>query len=314
MRFIVFLAVGLMVFSAAAQDRGQSGIPAVLTANEKSIRVFLQSQEDGKLTFEPFRSTRAVTVPSSKVGSLEFIVEYDAERIKQLFASGDYQAVVEIVEPLVKEYESYMQIANNLQEPFVMLMESYRYVGNWSRVRACAENLKDSAVPQLAAKAGVYHILALLDEGDVAGARALLSSIELPQAGLYTEACILRAEKQFKEAFTVVDKIIIEHANEIDWMAPAEYLNALLYLDVGLTNSAINTARQVRNIYAGSSFAADAEKLRSRLSAEVESAKAAAAALEQASADSAAQNVNTNQLSAAQNVNTNSATEATGGN
>jgi hypothetical protein len=303
MRFAVFFAAGLMAISAAAQDRVQSGIPAVLTANDKSIRVFLQSQEDGKLTFEPFRATRAVTVPSSMVGRLEFIVEYDADRVKQLFTSGEYQAVIDMVEPITRDFEPYMLIANNLQDAYAMLMESYLGVGNWVRVRECAARLMESNIPERAVKAKVYVVLALLNEGNTAGARELLSSIELPQANLYTEACILRAEKQFKEAFTVVDKIILEYANDIDWMAPSEYLNAKLYLDVGLTNSAINTARQVKNIYAGTSSAADAEKFHDRLSALIPPSGTETDAMEPATADVEVQNVNTN-----------SATEATGGN
>jgi len=302
-RFSVVLAAGLMTFSAAGQIGGQSGIPAVMTANEKSIRVFLQSQNDGIVTFEPYRSTRAVTVPASKVDRLEFNVEFDTQRVKQLFASGDYPAVVELVEPVVKEFEPYMLVANNLQDAFVLMMESYRYVGNWFRVRECAEQLKNSSIPELAVKGKVYNVLALLHDGNPAGARELLDSIDLPQARLYTEACILRAEKEFDRAFNVVDQIILEHANDVDWMAPTEYLNAQLYLDVGLTNSAVNTARQVKNIYSGTSYAADAEKFRSRFSAETLPVQTEAAEAEQESADSETQDVNTN-----------SVTEATGGN
>jgi len=65
----------------------------------------------------------------------------------------------------------------------------------------------------------------------------------------------------------IVTTIIADHANDREWMPATELLSAYLYLDmtgtnsVITTNSVINTARQVKNIYAGSQVAGEARKL-----------------------------------------------------
>ena len=82
---------------------------------------------------------------------------------------------------------------------------------------------------------------------------------------LYLQACIERARGNPKAAFLLVNQIISEHANDLRWMPQSELLNVHLYMDTGLTNSAIQTARQVKNIYRNSNIAVDARNLQTYL-------------------------------------------------
>ena len=58
-------------------------------------------------------------------------------------------------------------------------------------------------------------------------------------------------------------------------MPQSEFLNVHLYMDIGLTNSAIQTARQVKNIYGNSNVAAEAQKMQTFLEEAQAAAKAA---------------------------------------
>ena len=62
-----------------------------------------------------------------------------------------------------------------------------------------------------------------------------------------------------------VIEIIIEHANEVEWLAPTEFLAAEIYLELGMTNSARKTADQVATMYEGSEVAWAASVLEERL-------------------------------------------------
>ena len=48
-----------------------------------------------------------------------------------------------------------------------------------------------------------------------------------------------------------VTQMIINHPNDTSWLPPTELLAAKIYLGLGLTNSAINTMKQIKNIYNG---------------------------------------------------------------
>jgi len=287
--------VALAVTGAVAQQQqgAQSGTPALLEAfNGKQARVFLQDLKDGKLTFQAYKSNRNITVPAEKVKSLTFYPKYDAAAVEQQFSAGDYAAVVSSLDPLMEPYWEYMVVDNNLHGAFCMLMEAQRKGGNLSKVREAAALLVGSGDPVLVQRGQVNIALAAITDNDLETARKLRGEATSEAAGLYMQACIERAEQRPKDAIKTVSNIIIDHANDIEWLAPSELLCAHLYMDmmemmgtnsVITTNSALHTARQVKNIYAGTSAAADAEKLWVSLGgAELEAAIAAKKAAREA--------------------------------
>ncbi len=109
--------------------------------------------------------------------------------------------------------------------------------------------------------------LAAIDGGDLPAAEKIRGEIASEAAGLYLQACIEQAQQRPKDAIKTISLNILDHANDVEWLGPSELLCAYLYLDmvssnsVVTTNSALNTARQVKNIYAGTPVAAEAEKL-----------------------------------------------------
>jgi hypothetical protein len=303
----LFILAALSATAQQKEDVVQSGTPALLeVANGKTIRVMLQKLEDGNLTFQPYKKDNDITAPISKISRLGFSMDKEQfdffrtgkiisdEKVSEIFKmpdlsnaaklelifkavleniaatynSGGYAGVIAALEPLMLERGPYMAIENNLQDVFVMLMESYRKEGDWVRMRECAAYLQESDDSRLAAKARVCLALAAIAEGRLDAAEQLRGEIESEAASLYLQASMQRARGAQKEAILTVTGIIAEHANDVEWLAPSEFLSAQLYLEMAMTNSAANTARQVKNIYAGTHVAADAQKLYTQLGGE----------------------------------------------
>lgn len=269
MKRIWISLIALVAMGAVAQKpEAQSGTPALLEAiNGKQARVFLQRLEDGKLTFQAYKSNTDITVPSSKIKSLTFYPKYDAEAVEQQFNAGDYSAALSILDPLMEPFWDYMVVDNNLRDAFCMLMDTYYKSGDFQGVRRAANILMESGDPKLVQRGQANIALVAIAENDLETAKKIRGEVTSAAAGLYLQACIERAEKRPKDAIWTASGIILNYANDLEWLAPSELLCANLYLDMLgsnsaiTTNSSLHTARQVKNIYAGSSVAADAEKL-----------------------------------------------------
>ncbi|MEN7973032.1 MAG: hypothetical protein ABFR47_04275, partial [Verrucomicrobiota bacterium] len=271
MKWVWISLIALCSMVTLAQEGTQSGVPASLeAANGKTVRVFLQHLKDGNITFQPFKSSNDFTVPVSKVKSLTFYPKYDEEALEQQFIAGEYSAFIATLEPIMEPFWEYMVLDNNLRNDFCMLMDAYLKTGDRAKTRKAADSLLAATDPKVVQRAQVDIALVAILENDLETAKKLRGEITSESAGLYLQACIEREEKRPEDAIKTVSGIIIDHANDVDWLAPSELLCAYLYLDIMelqgtnsviTTNSAVHTARQVKNIYSGTSVAADAEKL-----------------------------------------------------
>ena len=271
MSLICCLAVGAM----AKEEIVQSGTPAVIeAANGKKARVFLQQFTNGRLSFQPYQSTRNMTVPVEAVRSLEFYPQYDADALQQQFLSADYTGALTVLKSLLEPYVEYMSIDNNLRELYSMLMEAYFRTGDYSNAKKAAEVLIATGDTALLQRGQVHLALMAIEMGDLETADKIREEISGEAAKLYVQACIERAENRTVDAFKTVSNVLLFHANDFEWMGRSELLSAELYVDymaknpVVETNSPLFTARQAKNIYRGSSVSAEAEKLWASLGGE----------------------------------------------
>ena len=306
-RIWISLVVLAAMGAVAAEKVVQPGVPALLEAvTGKKARVFLQSLEEGNLTFQPYNSTREMTVPAAKVKSLGFSLNKEelehfrergtisndeiseifgrenlgrAEKLelisKTIFGNiasaicrGEYTEVVAAIEPLMVDRSQYMVIENNLRDTFCMLMDVNRKLGEYDKVRRAANILIEADDPKMVQRGHVNLALVAIDGGDLPVAEGIRSEITSEAAGLYLQACIEQAQQRPEDGIKTIRRNILDHANDVEWLGPSELLCAYLYLDMAgvsnsviSTNSALNTARQVKNMYGGTPVAADAEKL-----------------------------------------------------
>jgi hypothetical protein len=273
-----FLAV---VAFAQAQEEVQPGVPAKMTViTGKTVPVFLQSLADGKLIFQIYKRPKDIPLRDiTKVTRLDFVNEFDSEGVTRLFNAGNYQAVVEKMteelKPSLDEYWQYMSVENNFQNEFCSLLTAYMELGDMDIAERAASILRRSANQEVRTRGIVASIKIALAKGNIEDAEKMREEVDSEVGKIYLQACIERARQNPKAAFLLINEIISEHPNDLQWMPPSEFLNVNLYVDIGLTNSAIQTARQVKNIYANSNIAADAEEMQTFLEAEQAAAEAA---------------------------------------
>jgi hypothetical protein len=84
-------------------------------------------------------------------------------------------------------------------------------------------------------------------------------------ADLYAQACAERAGGDPKRAIQTAVKVIALCPGETEWLAKSELLCAGLYLELGQTNAAAVTVRQIQNLYAGTDAAKQADALLSKI-------------------------------------------------
>lgn len=292
-RIILSLVAISAVVVLAQTEVTQSGTPALLEAvNGKKIKVFLQSMEDEKLTFQPFKSTKDMTVPASKIKSLEFFPKYDEEEVKASFIRGDFSGAISVLEPLMSDFIDYMPIENNMRDSFVLLYNCYRFSGDYEKAENYAERLLNCGNEELEMKgqAGLALVAIQKKDFETAEKYRLQLAEKSEAAGLFLKASVERAKGEPKLAIKTVTTIIMDHSNDQEWLPASELLSAYCYLDMTgtnsiiSTNSAMNTARQVKNMYAGSAVAVDAEKLWTSLGGPAIEALAEAERVERAAA------------------------------
>jgi hypothetical protein len=268
MKRVLISLIALSVSAVMAQDAPvQSGTPAKLTVRGKVINVFLQGLEDGTLTFQVAKNPKNIPAPANKVTSLQFFPKFDEEAVLAAYASGDYDSMLSTLEPVMSEYLQYMVIDNNMRDEFDIMYNAYRSQENFAKVKEYADIMIAIGDEDLVIRAKVGKALASISDGDIEAAEAVVAELDDDAAKLYLTACIQRAQGDPVQAIQTVTTIISEHPNDMIWLPQGELLNAYLYLDmtgtnsVISTNSAMYTARQVKNMYKGNNVAADAEIL-----------------------------------------------------
>jgi hypothetical protein len=272
----------LLAVAAFAQAQEQSGVPAKMEViTGKTVPVFLQSLADGELVFQIYKRPKNIPLGDiTKVTRFDFMNDFDRDGVTQFFNAGEYQAFVDKMttdlKPSLEEYWQYMSVENNFQTEFCNLMAAYLKLDDMPNAEMASSILRQSSNPDVRAKGTAAAIKVALAKGSIEDAEKMLESFDSEVGNLYLQACIERARQNPKAAFLLVNEIISEHPNDLQWMPQSEFLNAHLYMDIGLTNSAIQTARQVKNIYGDSNIAVEAQKLQTFLEETKAAAEAAA--------------------------------------
>lgn len=264
-RMSILFMIGAVLMAPAV--RAGEEAPAVLERKDgRALRVFLQNYTNGYLIVRLDKASADTQMKAEDVNQLLFSpVKYDENEVQQHFNQADYASVIAALEPVAAPYRNYVFVSNNLETVFCLLMNAHLEKGNFSRARDWADRLLANGNPvvQLAAQAG--RALAALGENDQPAAEAMLSKIQQPAAKLYIQACIERSKKQPKAAIQTAVKLIAQYPNDMDWLPRTELLCAELYNEIGLTNSAVATARQTEKLYAGTNIEKEAQALRSRI-------------------------------------------------
>jgi len=272
MRRLFFILILLMTGAACGMAGEDS--PAIVNLKDgRAFRVFLMST-DGNListemqklrTNKEFETEEVLNLEFTPVGMNENERKAFIEGHAELFEQADYETVITKGQPVMEPYGEYMRITNNLQETYGLLMQAYSRTGNHAQAAEIAADLMDTKDKSLKQKAVVCAVLAAADRKDFDKAQEFLTQIENPAAVLYVRAALERAKGDPVEALRTSAKVVANHGDKLEWLAPVEFLCAELYLESGRTNSALATARQTAKLYDGTYIGNEADALHSRL-------------------------------------------------
>ncbi len=252
-RGVLYITV-LITGIALGQAERPEGVPALLeAANGKSVRVFLQEASDGNLTFVPVGASQASTIPAARAARLEFFPQEDVADVRRLFMEENDR---DTLDGFLKPYAPFMEIPNALQELYLLQVAANWQERDVEAVKQAALRLVRCAGDEYVQQQGVrYAMLVAMAQGDADEVDALAGQLNSEAARAYLAAEEHRVNGEAKKAMEAVIEMIRVHANVVDWLGPCELLAAELYLDMAMTNSAIETASLVETMYADSAVA-----------------------------------------------------------
>lgn len=264
-RFFVFLALaGVLVCSVQAAEDGPGAL--LKRQDGQTFRVFLRDCTDATLSVRLDKAVAGSEFKRTDVKFLEFShVPYDLDKVRTLQDTALYSEVVSALEPVMLPYMNYMAISNNLEETGCLLLDAYFRSGNPEKTKNLAARLLRNENPAVQSKALTYLGLSAVAEGDLISAEAVFQRITDPAAQLYLKALIEKGQNKPKDAIQTIVRLIAEQPNDKEWLPSAELMGAELYKEMGMTNAAAVTARQVEKLYSGTGIEQEAKQLRSKL-------------------------------------------------
>lgn len=136
---------------------------------------------------------------------------------------------------------------------------------------ACSAFSQDAGATGAAAtkpdaeQAAIATALQALSAGNPQAVSAAADSVTNPAARLYLQAGAERLQKNPKAAIQLAAKAVALHYQDMKWLPRNELLCAELYSDLGMTNAAVATARQIQSFYKGTDISKKADVLRSKI-------------------------------------------------
>lgn len=97
------------------------------------------------------------------------------------------------------------------------------------------------------------------------GVNGAVSSVTNPAARLYQQAAAEKLQGHPQAAIQLAARAVALHYQDIEWLQRNELLCAELYADLGLTNAAVATVRQIESLYKGTEISKKANALRSKI-------------------------------------------------
>lgn len=247
---LMYLKLYLLVIIFTASSYAQDLIGVIDLNNGRRVNVIMQKSDNTDIHCIEYKSKKKFVIPADKVNSIEFIYEYNFDNFCNEINFNN--EVFINFENEMKKYSNFMFVNNNLLNYFYDYLD---YVLLSDRFEDSLINyidiLKSSSVSSINAKGLHYECMYRIKIHEFDKAQESVENILNEIDKIYYQALIFNEQKKFKDAMHTVTQMIINHPNDTSWLPPTELLAAKIYLGLGLTNSAINTMKQIKNIYNG---------------------------------------------------------------
>lgn len=264
MKRMVLLLAGVVLSSSVFGE--STGVAAILERqNGKAFQLKLTGNTGEFLTARLENAPQDTKYAVDDIKSLQFPVTVDLFDLDAKFAAANYKDIIEQLEPKLTPCFDYLAFRNNVESAASMLLKAYAWDGEYAKADDLARRLLENKNPAVIKQAQFYQIISYIGLDRLDDAEKLRLELKNPPEKIYLKAYIERAKKQPKEAIQTAIELIADYGNDMDWMPQTEWLCAGLYLDMGMTNSAVSVAHQVSVFYEGMNVGKEAEQLQAEL-------------------------------------------------
>ena len=222
---------------------------AVLKANQ----LLLQGDRIGMNGGRPPIVTNAIE-------RLEFrFRELSPELCASLYSSGRMASLCGRLDQVLSPLSSLKNIPSNLDIYWYWLLKCQYWSGNEVDALLAVEVLKASSSPQQAVAAEGYAALIWLDRKNIDRAQFYWNRlrnaerVSFPMLH-YVEARMHLSRKEYKKSLREGVKIVALDPRDREWMAPALYLKAEIYLNTGSMAQAEQVAQELKWSYPDSEW------------------------------------------------------------
>lgn len=257
---LMYLKLYSLVIIFTASSYAQDLIGVIDLNNGRKTNVIIQKSDNTDIHFIEYKSKKKFVVPADKVNSIKFISEYNFDNFRNEINFTD-EAFINF-ENEIKKYSNFMFVNNNLLNYFYDYLD-YVFISDRfeNSLIYYIDILKSSPVSSINAKGLHYECMYRIKIHEFDKVQEIAENISNEADKIYYQALIFNEQKKFKDAMQTVTQMIINHPNNTSWLPPTELLAAKIYLSLGLTNSAISTIKQIKNIYNGTITAKVAEEV-----------------------------------------------------
>lgn len=256
----------IFCFVLSMTSNSSEEIRAIIEArNGKKMKVIIEGIDESNLNFMSSQLDSVISVPLQKIFYLQFFTSTDFDSLKDEALIESSSNALKQLSIELESFIPYMGIRNNLHPFFFIYLDLLLANKHYDEVYDTSKVLKNASDSYLKNKGLYYEIWSKIGLKDEESAQYLIGNIDDPAASIYFNARLAYFSKDYDRAISEIIKILTDYKDNVEWLALSELLMVELYLDMGMVNSAINTARQVHNFYNGTTTAIAAERIYNKL-------------------------------------------------
>jgi tetratricopeptide (TPR) repeat protein len=180
--------------------------------------------------------------------------ELSPELCASLYSSGRVASLRGRLDQILSSFSGLKTIPSNLDVYWYWLLKCEYWGGNEAGALRAVDVLQGSRSQQEADVAEMYATLIWLDRKNIDRAqqhRNRIRNAELVSLPMshYIEARMLYLKKEYKKALREVVKIVALYPRDREWMAPALFLEAELYMQLGAISQVEQVVQELRWSY-----------------------------------------------------------------
>jgi tetratricopeptide (TPR) repeat protein len=186
---------------------------------------------------------------------------------EKMFDSGDRKSLEGLLDQHLAPVAQYSYLPTNLGDYLVWWLRAQYWNGNLAGAAKTIGLIRQTNDPALSEVASLYFAMMLIDQGKLADAKTVFSSVANPDGisvpmAEYIRGKLVLEEGDPRQAMQHVARIIAFYSRDAEWMAPATVLEARIYQRMGQPGKAMAVADELMIAYPGTQWSKLGEQIK----------------------------------------------------